>query len=91
MNLTALAPTLSQPRPAEDPRITATARDFEEVFLGTVVSQMLADAMPKTMNGGFGEEMFNSVLGNAVARQIVASGGIGLTASVAQQMKAYGK
>lgn len=83
------APSEGRGGPAPD-KISKTAVEFEAMFLGTVVNEMMKDTMPKTMNGGHGEEMFRSMLGNEIAREIAESGGVGIAASVEQAMRAYG-
>jgi flagellar protein FlgJ len=70
---------------------TKAARDFEAVFLSTVINPMLKDCIPETMSGGHGEEAFLSLFGDAIAQQIVASGGIGIAESVEKRLAAYGR
>ena len=65
--------------PQKDARIRAAAQEFEAMFLGQMVNEMLRDSMPKTMNGGFGEEMFRSMMGDQLGRQLAERGGIGLS------------
>lgn len=71
--------------------LSEAAVEFEAMFLGTVVNEMLKDSAPTTMNGGFGEEMFRSLLGNEIGRQIAEGGGVGIAVSVDQAIKAYGR
>lgn len=71
--------------------VSEAAVEFEAMFLGTVVNEMLTDSAPTTMNGGFGEEMFRSLLGNEIGRQIAEGGGVGIAASVDQAIKAYSR
>lgn len=87
--LPATTPAPGQPARAAD-EISRTAVEFEAMFLGTVVNEMMKDTMPKTMNGGHGEEMFRSLLGNEIGREIAESGGVGIAASVEQALRAYG-
>lgn len=78
-------------QPAVDPgRLSRTAVEFEAMFLGTVVNEMMKETMPTTMNGGHGEEMFRSLLGNEIGREIAEAGGVGIAASVEQALRAYG-
>lgn len=74
-----------------DDEISRTARDFEAMFLGTVVNEMMKGTGPSTMNGGHGEEMFRSFLGNEIGREIAESGGVGIAPGIEQAMRAYRK
>lgn len=74
---------------AQTRQIRDTARDFEAMFLGLVVNEMMKDAMPETMNGGVGEEMFTSLMGNAIGARMAEAGGVGIAASVEEAMRAY--
>jgi flagellar protein FlgJ len=75
----------------EDLRRESAAKEFEAVFLGLVVNEMMKDTMPTTMGGGQGESMFRSYLGNAIGEEISESGGIGIARSIESKMKAYGE
>lgn len=75
---------------ADSGRLSRTAVEFEAMFLGTVVNEMMKETMPTTMNGGHGEEMFRSLLGNEIGREIAEAGGVGIAASVEQALRAYG-
>lgn len=66
------------------------AVEFEGMFLGLVVNEMMKDTMPATMNGGGGEEMFSSLLGDAIGTSMARSGGVGIAASVERAIRAYG-
>jgi Rod binding domain-containing protein len=87
------ATTAAPPAPnlKEASKYSEAAENFEAVFLGMVVNEMMKETMPSTMNGGQGEEMFRSLMGNAIGEQIAQSGGIGLTDTIEAQMKAYAK
>ena len=81
--IAAAGPALPEPpAPAEDARARAAAQEFEAMFLGQMANEMLRGAMPETMNGGFGEEMFRNLLGDEIGRQMARSGGIGLSDQV---------
>lgn len=72
-------------------RPSKEARELEGVFLGLVVNEMLESSAPKTMNGGHGEELFRSFLGNEIGAVIAETGGVGLAADIDRSMKAYQK
>jgi peptidoglycan hydrolase FlgJ len=64
------------------------AREFEAVFLGTIVEEMLKTGQPATFGGGHGEEMWRSFLARAFADQIAQSGGIGVATGVGANLAA---
>lgn len=93
MDISSVAPKVSvSPNlpNAPDP-VKKASKDFEAAFLGMVVNEMMKGTMPETMNGGQGEEMFRSLLGNEIGKQIAQSGGIGIATSVEEKMRAYQK
>jgi len=67
--------------------IKQAAQDFESSFLSVMMNQMMA-GLPTDgpFDGGHGEEMFRSLLTDAMAKQVVKSGGIGVADSVAKEM-----
>lgn len=68
-------------------RIAETAQAFEASFLSVMINQMFAGLDTEgPFSGGAGETAFRSFLGEAVARQITRSGGIGLAAPVQAEM-----
>ena len=68
-------------------QIKATAQKFEASFLSVMLQQMFdgAETAPP-FGGGPGEQMFKSFMAEAMAKKIVAGGGIGLAASVQREM-----
>lgn len=75
--------------PLSDQQSAKLAGEFEAVFLATMLEGMLESARPKTMGGGSGEQMFVSLMGAEIAKEIVRSGGVGLARSVEAQLDAY--
>jgi peptidoglycan hydrolase FlgJ len=72
---------------AKRARIKETAQNFESAFLSVMVQQMSAGVKAdETFGGGQGEEMFKSVLSDAMSKQITKAGGIGLAASIQREM-----
>jgi len=71
--------------------ISEKAQEFEAVFIGMVVNEMLKNTTPEEMNGGHGEEMFRSLLGNEIGQEIAQSGGIGIAATIEEKLRAYQK
>lgn len=96
MNL--MSPVLAPPTLAPSPAATAaelakrgqikqTARDFEASFLSAMMQQMFSGLSTSgPFGGGAGEEMFRSVLTDAMAKQMSRTGGVGVAASVEREM-----
>lgn len=82
------APQASAAELARRGKIEATAREFEAQFLGVMFQQMFAGVGEGAglFGGGPGEEMFKSFLTDAMAKQVVKAGGIGVAASVSREM-----
>ncbi|MCA6228083.1 MAG: rod-binding protein [Phenylobacterium sp.] len=68
-------------------RIAETAQAFEASFLSVMINQMFSGLDTEgPFSGGAGEAAFQSFLGDAIARQITRSGGVGLAAPVQAEM-----
>lgn len=68
-------------------QIKHTALDFESSFLSVMMSSMFKGVDENNpMGGGKGEEMFRSLLTDAMARQVAKSGGIGLAPTIEREM-----
>lgn len=76
--------------PARKSASADAATEFEAMMLGTMVNDMMKDTMPRTMNGGMGEEMFRSFLGNEIGRIMAETGGIGLAGQIRESMEKSG-
>ena len=84
--LTAGAP-LSASDQAKRAAIKKTAQDFEASFLSTSLGSMFEGVnISAPFGGGEGEQAFKSFLNEAMAKQIVKAGGIGVAASVQREM-----
>lgn len=68
-----------------------TAKDFEAVFLTQFVDEMMKTAGATAFGNEKQAEMWRSFMSEAVAKQLVEQGGLGLTASVSQMLGAYAK
>jgi len=67
--------------------IKKTAQDFEASFLSQAFGSMSEGVeISEPFGGGQGEKMFKSFLNDAMAKQVVKSGGIGVAASVQREM-----
>jgi flagellar protein FlgJ len=72
---------------AKRSQIKQTARDFESSFLSVMFQQMFTGiSTDGPFGGGAGEEMFRSVLTDAMSKQVTKAGGIGVAASVEREM-----
>lgn len=68
-------------------RIADTAKSFEANFLSTSISGMFEGVKPDApFGGGEGEDAFRSFLNEAMAKQIVNRGGVGLARTVEREM-----
>ena len=68
-------------------QIAKTAKDFEASFLSIMLGEMFKDVGAEApFNGGAGEQAFKSFLSDAMAKQMVKTGGVGLSDRVAQEM-----
>ena len=67
--------------------IQKTAKDFEASFLNVMYQSMFKDVnTSEPFGGGQGEEMWKSFLTDAMAKQTVKRGGIGLSDTIAKEM-----
>ena len=71
---------------AERARIHKVARDYEQSFLSVMLAQMQAGVKAEGFGGGTGEEAFKSFLNDAMAKGMVARGGIGLAPRLEAEM-----
>jgi len=84
-SLTAGIPTV--PESATRQKISETARTFEQTFLSQMLGSMFEGVNDNSaFNGGSGEKAFRSFLNDAMAKQMVAHGGIGLARPVEMEM-----
>jgi len=82
-------PQISNTGSIADPRarIEKTAKEFESAFLSTAFQTLFAGVnTSEPFGGGEGEQAFKSFLMDAFAKQMTKSGGVGLAASVTQEM-----
>ena len=68
-------------------KIKETAQKFEASFLSVMMQSMFEGVKtPEPFGGGQGEEMFKSLLTDAMAKEVTKSGGIGVAATVQREM-----
>ena len=84
------AAAATTPSPAETAKRAAIAKaskDFESSFLSVMLGQMFKDVNTSApFGGGPGEDAFKSFMTDAMAKQVVKSGGIGLAPTVQKEM-----
>jgi Rod binding domain-containing protein len=86
---TAYAPPSALPSASPEKRaqIDKTAKAFEASFLSSMIGEMSVGTEAEApFSGGEGEKAFKSFLNDAMAKSIVARGGIGLSKSIASEM-----
>lgn len=66
--------------------IRKTAEDFEASFLSIMLQEVFDEVEVGDFGGGQGEQMFKSFLSDAMAKQMVKGGGVGLSDTVAREM-----
>lgn len=67
--------------------IADTARSFEASFLSTMLGEMFQGVSTDgPFDGGQGEQMFRSFMTDAMGKQIVKAGGVGVAAAVQREM-----
>lgn len=78
--------TSAQRSAAED-----VSQNFEAVFLGQFVDEMIKTAGSTAFGGKQQAEMWRSFMSNAIAESLVDQGGFGFAGNVKQVLAAYGK
>ena len=78
---------MSASEQAKRAAIKKSAQDFEASFLTNTLGSMFEGVtVSEPFGGGEGEQQFRSFLNEAMAKQIVKKGGIGVAASVQKEM-----
>lgn len=88
MKIDIQAPLPSGPMQASDMALRAAAEAYEAAFLAEMLKPMGAAATRESFGGGVGEAQFGSFLLQEEARAIVQHGGIGLSESIFEALKA---
>lgn len=74
---------------AEDSKSAEASKEFEAVFLGQFVDEMMKTAGATAFGDEHQAEMWRSFMSEAVAKHLVEQGGVGLSGSVSQMIGAY--
>ena len=88
------SPTLLQPTAetttaelAKRARSKEAAQAFESQFLSSMLQQMFSGVETDgPFGGGFGEEMFRSVMTEAMAKQMTKAGGVGVADTIQREL-----
>ena len=67
-------------------KIAKASTDFEASYLSIMLGQMFQGVGEGEFSGGEGEAAFKSFLMDAISKQVVRSGGIGVSAPVQREM-----
>ena len=68
-------------------RIASTAKQFEATFLSSMLGSMFQGLSTEGMfGGGAGEQAFRSFLTDAMSKQMVNHGGVGLAPAIQKEM-----
>ena len=87
VKVTTAAPPMSASEMAKRAQIKQSAQDFEASFLSQAFGSMFEGVKTSPpFGGGAGEDAFRSFLYDAMAKDMVKKGGIGLAASVQREM-----
>jgi Rod binding domain-containing protein len=80
----AAAAAPAKPRPARDPKLEATSREFEAMYLEQMLDRMFSEVGSEGPLGdnGTGGPVYRSMMVKEYAGSIVKSGGIGLSSLI---------
>ena len=85
--LLANTPAITAAELAKRADIKATAQKFEASFMSIMLQQMFQGVQTSApFGGGPGEDMFKSLMTEAMANQVTKSGGVGIAATVTREM-----
>lgn len=82
---------LSGPTASRDVALRAAAEAYEAAFLAEMLKPMGAASARDSFGGGVGEAQFGTFLLEEEARAMVRHGGIGLSESIFEALKAQAK
>lgn len=84
--------TAAKPSPAAKPGEALTAekaQEFEAMFLGQMVDEMLSTVDIGSFGGGHAEQTWRSFLSNAIGESIAAQNSTGIARSIETAMQRY--
>ncbi|WP_454714708.1 rod-binding protein [Caulobacter segnis] len=72
---------------AKRAKIAETAKTFEASFLSVMMQQMFEGVKTsEPFGGGNGEEMFKSMMTDAMSKEVTKAGGVGLSSVIQREM-----
>lgn len=83
--------TPSSSKAAHGAAVDDVSENFEAVFLGQFVDEMMKTAGSTAFGGEQQAEMWRSFMSNAIAESLVDQGGFGFGGNVKQVLAAYGR
>lgn len=76
-----------RPNVPVNPQTRAALQEFESVLIGEMVNTMLSTVETDSMfGGGQAEEVFRSMMGQEMGREIARSGGLGLSPALMNEV-----
>ena len=85
----ATAPKATPAAPATDAVTAESAKEFEAMFLGQMVDEMLSTVNIGSFGGGHAEETWRSFLSNAIGESIAEQTSTGIARSIETAMARY--
>jgi len=77
----------NRPDVPADPKTKAALQEFESVLIGEMVNTMFSTVETDSMfGGGQAEEIYRSMMGQEMGREIARRGGLGLTPALMSEM-----
>lgn len=68
---------------------TEVAKDFEKLFLGTVVREVMNTVGGEAIGGGYQLQMWKSFFSDAIAEELALRGDVGVARSIQNLLGAY--
>ncbi|HEY4544803.1 MAG TPA: rod-binding protein [Pedomonas sp.] len=76
-----------RPVPTASPQTRAALEEFESVLIGEMVNTMFSTVETDSMfGGGQAEEVYRSMMGQEMGREIARRGGLGLTPALLNEV-----
>lgn len=93
MEISSMTPKALASKPAADAnaeQVAESAKDFEAMFMGQMVDEMLSTIDIGSFGGGHAEETWRSFLSNAIGQSIADQSSTGIARHIASAMERYG-
>lgn len=77
----------SRPAPPANPQTQAALQEFEAVLIGEMVNLMFSTVPADELTGGgHAEEIYRSMMGQEMGREVARKGGLGLTPALMNEV-----